>query len=190
DAASKAVKELFTNDDSSSNSIKNLTDQTAINNAKALVDKVTDPTVKTALEQDVAKAQNLLDAKNAAIQAEKDRQDAASKAVKELFTNDDSSSNSIKNLTDQTAINDAKALVDKVTDPTVKAALEQDIAKAQNLLDAKNAAIQAESTVKALFNNDDTKGTIKNTTDQAAIDTAQQLVNSVTDSDKKNRITT
>ncbi|EUJ39882.1 toxin Cry1Ac domain D-VI-related protein, partial [Listeria rocourtiae] len=160
---------------------KNLTDQTAINNAKALVDKVTDPTVKAALEQDIAKAQNLLDAKNAAIQAEKDRQDAASKAVKELFTNDDSSSNSIKNLTDQTAINNAKALVDKVTDPTVKAALEQDIAKAQSLLDAKNAAIQAEKdrqdaaskAVKELFTNDDSSSnSIKNLTDQTAINNA------------------
>ncbi|TDR50130.1 toxin Cry1Ac domain D-VI-related protein, partial [Paenilisteria rocourtiae] len=142
--AKAAVDALFVNNTSSSDAIKDTTTQIAIDNAKMLVNQVTDPTVKTALEQDIAKAQSLLDAKNAAIQAEKDRQDAASKAVKELFTNDDSSSNSIKNLTDQTAINDAKALVDKVTDPTVKAALEQDIAKAQNLLDAKNAAIQAE----------------------------------------------
>ncbi|KGL46097.1 toxin Cry1Ac domain D-VI-related protein, partial [Listeria newyorkensis] len=188
DAASKAVKELFTNDDTSSNSIKNLTDQTAIDAAKALVDKVTDPTVKAALQQDITKAQNLLDAKNAAIQAEKDRQDAASKAVKELFTNDDTSSDTIKNTTSQSTIDDAKSLVNTVTDPTVKATLEQDIAKAQSILDAQNAALQAESTVKALFNNDDTKGTIKNTTDQAAIDAAQQLVNSVIDPAKKSEL--
>ncbi|MBC1210762.1 hypothetical protein HB815_07465 [Listeria booriae] len=182
DAASKAVKELFTNNDTSSDSIKNLTDQTAIDAAKALVDQVTDPSVKRELEADITKAQNLLDEK-----IEEINQDAASKAVKELFTNDDTSSDSIKNLTDQAAIDAAKALVNLVTDPSSKKALEADITKAQNLLDKKIADINAASqAVKELFTNNDTSSdSIKGLTDQAAIDAAKALVGQVTDADIK-----
>ncbi|MBC2283860.1 hypothetical protein HCB69_05675 [Listeria booriae] len=182
DAASKAVKELFTNNDTTSDSIKSSTDQAAIDAAKALVDQIIDPTIKRELEADITKAQNLLDEK-----MEQINQDAASKAVKELFTNDDPSSDSIKKLTDQAAIDAAKALVNLVTDPSSKKALEADITKAQNLLDKKiadnNAATQA---VKELFTNNDTaSNSIKGLTDQAAIDAAKALVGKVTDSDIK-----
>ncbi|MBC1402852.1 hypothetical protein HB904_15615 [Listeria booriae] len=182
DAASKAVKELFTNNDTTSDSIKSSTDQATIDAAKALVDQVIDPNIKRELEADITKAQNLLDEK-----MEQINQDAASKAVKELFTNDDPSSDSIKKLTDQAAIDAAKALVNLVTDPSSKKALEADITKAQNLLDKKiadnNAATQA---VKELFTNNDTaSNSIKGLTDQAAIDAAKALVGKVTDSDIK-----
>ncbi|MBC1605245.1 hypothetical protein HCJ39_11000, partial [Listeria rocourtiae] len=140
-AATDAVKELFTNNDTTSDSIKDTTDQEAIDAAKNLVDAVTDPTVKAELELDIAAAQTLLDAKNEAIQAENERQTAATDAVKELFTNNDTASDSIKDTTDQAAIDAAKNLVDAITDPAVKAELELDIAAAQTLLDAKNEAI-------------------------------------------------
>ncbi|EUJ23937.1 hypothetical protein PGRAN_06246 [Listeria grandensis FSL F6-0971] len=190
DAAKKAVDELFNNNTSSSNAIKPLTDQAAIDAAQALVNKVTDPTVKAALQADVDKAQNLLDAKNAATAAEKAKQDAAKKAVDELFNNNAPSNNAIKPVTDQAAIDAAQALVNKVTDPTTKAALQADVDKAQNLLDAKNAATAAEKAkqdaakkaVDELFNNNaPSSNAIKPVTDQAAIDAAQALVNKVTD---------
>ncbi|MBC1436017.1 hypothetical protein HB848_11775 [Listeria rocourtiae] len=193
-AATDAVKELFTNNDTTSDSIKDTTDQEAIDAAKNLVDAVTDPAVKAELELDIAAAQTLLDAKNEAIQAENERQTVATDAVKELFTNNDTASDSIKDTTDQEAIDAAKNLVDAVTDPTVKAELELDIAAAQTLLDAKNEAIQAENerqiaatdAVKELFTNNDTASdSIKDTTDQAAIDAAKNLVDAVTDSTVK-----
>ncbi|MBC1435180.1 hypothetical protein HB848_07480 [Listeria rocourtiae] len=141
DAAKKAVDELFNNNTPSSNAIKPVTTQAAIDAAQALVNKVTDPTAKAALQADVDKAQSLLDAKNAASQAEQAKQDAAKKAVDELFNNNTPSSNAIKPVTNQAAIDAAQALVNKVTDPAVKAALQADVDKAQSLLDAKNAAL-------------------------------------------------
>ncbi|MBC1358012.1 toxin Cry1Ac domain D-VI-related protein [Listeria booriae] len=178
DAAKKAVDELFSNNTPSSNAIKPVTDQAAIDAAQVLVNRVTDPTAKAALQADVDKAQNLLDAKNVAA-AEQAKQDAAKKAVDELFNNNTPSSNAIKPVTDQAAIDAAQALVNKVTDPTVKAALQANVDKAQSLLDAKNAARKA---VDELFNNNTpSSNAIKPVTDQAAIDAAQALVNKVTD---------
>ncbi|MBC1503424.1 toxin Cry1Ac domain D-VI-related protein [Listeria booriae] len=190
DAALKAVNELFNNNTPATDAIKGTTDQAAINAAKALVDTVTDPTVKAALQKDLNRAQELLDAKNAAAAAEKAKQDAALKAVNELFNNNTPATDAIKGTTDQAAINAAKALVDAVTDPTVKAALQKDLNRAQELLDAKNAAAAAEKAkqdaalkaVNELFNNN-TPATdaIKGTTDQAAINAAKALVDAVTD---------
>ncbi|MBC1605993.1 hypothetical protein HCJ39_14845 [Listeria rocourtiae] len=252
DAAEKAVKELFTGDDPTNNTLQNTTSQQEIDDAKKLADAITNPTKKAALLDDLDKAQNLLNIQT----AEKTRQDAAENGLKELFNNNNpsgtikdttnqeaidtiqnlintvtdpekkaalqteldnaqsqldtqlalqnSAKTSVDNLfsntnrtnlandVDQADIDNVKTLVNQVTDSAIKVALEQDIAKAQALLDAKNTEIAnqltAENTVKALFDNNDSKGTIKNTTDQAAIDTAQQLVNSVTDSDKKTEL--
>ncbi|MBC1945035.1 hypothetical protein HCJ32_08670 [Listeria booriae] len=190
DAALKAVNELFNSDKPSTDVIKDTTNQAAIDAAKVLVDAVTDSTVKAALQKDLNRAQELLDAKNAAAAAEKAKQDAALKAVNELFNNNTPSTDAIKGTTDQAAINAAKALVDAVTDPTVKAALQKDLNRAQELLDAKNAAATAEKAkqdaalkaVNELFNNN-TPATdaIKGTTDQAAINAAKALVDAVTD---------
>ncbi|MBC1936758.1 hypothetical protein HCA69_10300, partial [Listeria grandensis] len=126
-----------------SNAIKPTTDQAAIDAAKALVNKVTDPTTKAAIQADIDKAQSLLDAKNAAAAAEKAKQDAARKAADELFNNNTPASNAIKPTTDQAAIDAAKALVNKVTDPTTKAAIQADIDKAQQLLNARNVPVLA-----------------------------------------------
>ncbi|MBC1291316.1 toxin Cry1Ac domain D-VI-related protein [Listeria booriae] len=190
DAALKAVNELFNNNTPSTDAIKGTTDQAAINAAKALVDAVTDPAVKAALQKDLNRAQELLDAKTAAAAAEKAKQDAALKAVNELFNNNTPSTDAIKGTTDQAAINAAKALVDAVTDPTVKAALQKDLNRAQELLDAKTAAAAAEKAkqdaalkaVNELFNNNTpSTDAIKGTTDQAAINAAKALVDAVTD---------
>ncbi|MBC6135064.1 hypothetical protein HB825_09480 [Listeria booriae] len=190
DAALKAVNELFNNNTPATDAIKGTTDQAAINAAKALVDTVTDPTVKAALQKDLNRAQELLDAKNAAAAAEKAKQDAALKAVNELFNNNTPSTDAIKGTTDQAAINAAKALVDAVTDPTVKAALQKDLNRAQELLDAKTVAAAAEKAkqdaalkaVNELFNNNTpSTDAIKGTTDQAAINAAKALVDAVTD---------
>ncbi|MBC1937896.1 hypothetical protein HCA69_16155, partial [Listeria grandensis] len=126
------------------NSILPTTDQTSIDEAQALLDNMPDSPQKTALQEQLEDVQAQLDTNNAALQAEKDRQDAASDAVKDLFTDNDTSSGTIKDTTDQEAIDAAKALVDAITDLTIKADLELDIAKAQSALDAKNEAIQAE----------------------------------------------
>ncbi|MBC2309459.1 toxin Cry1Ac domain D-VI-related protein [Listeria booriae] len=190
DAALKAVNELFNNNTPATDAIKGTTDQAAVNAAKALVDAVTDPTVKAALQKDLNRAQELLDAKNAAAATEKAKQDAALKAVNELFNNNTPSTDAIKGTTDQAAINAAKVLVDAVTDPTVKAALQKDLNRAQELLDAKNAAAATEKAkqdaalkaVNELFNNNTpSTDAIKGTTDQAAINATKALVDAVTD---------
>ncbi|PNP94502.1 hypothetical protein BMT55_03175, partial [Listeria newyorkensis] len=140
DAARKAVNELFNSNTPASNAIKPTTTQATIDAAQRLIDTVTDPTTKAALQADLNKAQSLLDAKNAAAATEKAKQDAAKKAVDELFNSNTPTSGAIKPTTDQKAIDDAKKLVDAITDPAVKAERQADLNKAQDLLDAKNAA--------------------------------------------------
>ncbi|EUJ47211.1 immunoglobulin-like domain-containing protein [Listeria rocourtiae] len=173
------------------------TSQASIDNAKSLIDSLPDSTQKNELQDKLNDIQAQLDTINAEQQAENNRQTAATDAVKELFTNNDTTSDSIKDTTDQEAIDAAKNLVDAVTDPAVKAELELYIAAAQTLLDAKNEAIQAENerqtvatdAVKELFTNNDTASdSIKDTTDQEAIDAAQKLIDAVTDTAGKNNL--
>ncbi|EUJ48370.1 toxin Cry1Ac domain D-VI-related protein [Listeria rocourtiae] len=54
--------------------------------------------------------------------------------------------------------------------------------------DIKAVLDVAEASVKGLFNNGDVKGTIKDTTNQVAIDSARVLVNAVTDQTKKTEL--
>ncbi|WP_260508401.1 immunoglobulin-like domain-containing protein, partial [Listeria booriae] len=89
-------------------------------------------------------------------------------------------------------IDKAQEAINKVTDPAKKADLQKNLDEAQKQLnDRDNAAAEkarqeaAEASVKDLFNNGDVEGTIKDTTDQAAIDKAQEAINKVTDSAKK-----
>ncbi|EUJ43587.1 immunoglobulin-like domain-containing protein [Listeria riparia] len=88
------------------------------------------------------KAQKQLDAKNAATEAEKARQEAAEKAVKDLFNNSDVTG-TIKNTTDQAAIDNAQKAIDAVTDTTKKAALQKDLDEAQKQLNNRNAVLDA-----------------------------------------------
>ncbi|MBC1285347.1 hypothetical protein HB818_06230 [Listeria booriae] len=189
-AALKAVNELFNNDQPSSDAIKGSTNQEAIDAAQKLVDAVTDPVVKAELQKDLDRAQELLDARNAAIAAEKARQEAALKAVNELFNSDQPSTDAIKDITNQEAIDAAQKLVDAVTDPSVKAELQKDLDRAQELLDARNAVDAAEKArqeaalkaVNELFNSDNpSTDAIKGSTTQDSIDAAQKLVDAVTD---------
>ncbi|WAO22460.2 toxin Cry1Ac domain D-VI-related protein [Paenilisteria newyorkensis] len=192
--AEKAVNELFTNNNPETGTIKDTTTQKTIDDAQKLIDEVTDATKKAELQASLDKAQELLDAKNAAIQAEKDRQVAAEKAVNELFTSNNPAIDKIKETTTQKAIDDAQKLVNTVTDAAKKAELQKNLDRAQELLDAKNAAIQAEKdrqvaaekAVNELFtSNKPATDKIKETTTQKAIDGAQKLVNTVTDTAKK-----
>lgn len=181
-AAENAVNGLFTSNNPATNAIKPTTNQKAIDDAQKVVDAVTDPAKQVTLQADLDKAQDLLDA---AIVAEKAKQAAAEKAVNELFTNNSPLTGIIKPATDQKAIDDAQKIIDGVTDPTKKAALQKDLDKAQDLLNAAIAADQAkqkaaEEAVNALFtNNKPTTNAIKPTTDQDAIDQAQELIDAV-----------
>ncbi|WP_430535245.1 toxin Cry1Ac domain D-VI-related protein [Listeria rocourtiae] len=182
EAALKAVNELFNIDKPSTDAIKDITNQGAIDAAQKLVDAVTDPIVKAALQKDLDRAQELLNERNA---AEKARQEAALKAVNELFNSDKPSTDAIKDITNQAAIDAAQKLVDAVTDEAVKAQLQKDLDRAQELLDARNAANAAEKAVNELFNNNTPTSPIKDTTNQGAIDNAQKAIDKVTDPVKK-----
>ncbi|MBC1457174.1 immunoglobulin-like domain-containing protein [Listeria newyorkensis] len=191
EAAENAVKALFNNDDVTG-TIKDTTNQAAIDNAKELVAAIKDADKKAELEAQTAEAQKQLDAKTAETDAEQARQEAATNAVKALFNNNDVTG-TIKDTTNQAAIDNAKELVAAIKDADKKAELEAQTAEAQKQLDAKTAETDAEqarqeaatNAVKALFNNNDVTGTIKDATNQAAIDNAKELVAAVKDADKK-----
>ncbi|WP_241480994.1 toxin Cry1Ac domain D-VI-related protein, partial [Listeria newyorkensis] len=142
--ATYAVNQLFVNNTPISDAIKASTDQDAIDSAQAEINKIKDPALKADLQKDLDRAQELLNQRNAANQAEQAKQDAARKAVNELFNSNTPASNAIKPTTTQATIDAAQRLIDTVTDPTTKAALQADLNKAQSLLDAKNAAAATE----------------------------------------------
>lgn len=188
--AESAVSELFTNSDVTG-TIKDSTNQEAINNAKELVAAVTDTSKKAELEVYIVEAQKQLDTKIAENTAEQARQKAATGAVKSLFNNNDVTG-VIKESVNQEAINQAKELVTVITDANEKAELEAYIEEAQKQLDAKTAENVAEQArqeaatgaVKGLFNNNDVTGIIKDSTTQEIINNAKELVASITDKDK------
>lgn len=138
DAAKQAVDELFTDNTPTSGTIKPTTDQKAIDAAQNLVDAITDPAVKAERQADLDKAQNLLDTKNAAIQAETNRQIAAKQAVDELFKDNKPATDTIKETTTQKVIDDAQKLINTVTDTAKKESLQTNLDRAQELLNTKN----------------------------------------------------
>ncbi|MBC1435553.1 hypothetical protein HB848_09390, partial [Listeria rocourtiae] len=138
--AREAVNNLFTNKDPNGNITGTLT-QANIDAAQALVNKVTDPTKKAELQRDLDRAQELLDARNAVIAAEKARQEVALKAVNELFNNDKPSTDMIKDTTTQATIDAAQKLIDAVTDSAVKAGLQKDLDRAQALLNDRLSTV-------------------------------------------------
>ncbi|MBC2366866.1 toxin Cry1Ac domain D-VI-related protein, partial [Listeria booriae] len=122
---------------------------------------------------------------------EKELVEAAETSVKDLFNNGDVNG-TIKDTTDQAAIDKAQEAINKVTDPAKKADLQKNLDEAQKQLNDRDNAVAekarqeaAETSVNDLFNNGDVEGTIKDTTDQAAIDKAQEAINKVTDPAKK-----
>ncbi|MBC2098109.1 hypothetical protein HCJ70_03535 [Listeria booriae] len=186
--AREAVNNLFTNKDPNGN-ITNTMTQADIDAAQTLINKVTDPTKKAALQADLNKAQSQLDAKKAQAEAE----NKAREAVNNLFTNKNPNGTITGTMT-QADIDAAQALINKVTDPTKKAALQADLNKAQSQLDAKTTQTEAENkareAVNNLFTNKDPNGNITNTMTQADIDAAQALINKVTDPTKKAELQT
>ncbi|KMT62195.1 toxin Cry1Ac domain D-VI-related protein [Paenilisteria newyorkensis] len=190
-AAREGVNNLFTNQDPTGNITGTVT-QKDINAAQDLVDKVTDPTKKAALQKDLDAAQTQLNNNNAAQEADKTQQAVATFAVNQLFQNNDPSTDAIKSTTTQTSIDTAQAQVDLLLPSAVKTDLQNKVNRAQELLDAKNQAAEeqarqaaATASVKDLFNNNDVNGTIKDSTDQKAIDAAQKTIDAVTDPTKK-----
>ncbi|MBC2240568.1 immunoglobulin-like domain-containing protein [Listeria booriae] len=189
--AEQAVADLFVSEDVNG-TIKDSTTQEAINTAKELVAAITDADKKAELEVQLAEAQKQVDAKTAENEAEQGRQETATDAVKDLFSNNDVTG-TIKDNTTQDAINTAKELVAAITDAVKKAELEAQLAEAQKQVDAKTEDTAAEqarqetatNAVKELFNNNDVTGTIKDSTTQEAINTAKELVAAITDAAKK-----
>ncbi|MBC2003474.1 hypothetical protein HCA78_06855 [Listeria booriae] len=186
-AADKAVNELFKDNKPATGTIKDTTDQDAIDAAQKVIDAVKDQATKEALQANLDKAQELLNAKKAEEKAEQDRQNAADKAINELFKDNNLATGEIKDTTDQTAIDEAQKIIDKVTDPAVKQELQNNLDKAQELLNEKNSTEKedqavANKAVNELFKDNDPKtGAIKDTTNQDAIDAAQKLIDAVKD---------
>ncbi|MBC1779149.1 toxin Cry1Ac domain D-VI-related protein [Listeria booriae] len=182
EAATNAVKALFNNNDTTG-TIKDMTNQVAIDKAKELVAAVTDADKKAELTAQLDEAQEQLNIRTAKI------------GVSQLFNNNDVTG-TIKDAVTQAYINAIQNLVNEVTNPAEKAKLQADLNKAQAQLDAKAEAAEdtqrqeaAKKAVEDLFNNNDVTGTIKDMTNQVAIDKAKELVAAVTDADKKAELT-
>ncbi|MBC2172787.1 toxin Cry1Ac domain D-VI-related protein [Listeria booriae] len=178
------IDALFLNNLPTSNAIKTTTNQAAIDTLQKQIDKLEASTTKTALQNELNLAQQLLDART----ADEANQTAAKTAINDLFI-DNNPANHIKDTTNQAAIDAAQTKVDAVTDTAVKAELQAQVDKAQAELDAKNAEKQREAEAKTsvdnLFIDNNPANHIKDTTNQAAIDAAQAKVDAVTDTTKK-----
>ncbi|MBC2370358.1 hypothetical protein HBP99_17295, partial [Listeria booriae] len=134
--ADDSVKALFNNGDTTG-TIKDTTDQKAIDAAKQKVSAVTDPTKKAELEANIAKAQQQLDDKNI---ADKAQQTLATYLVNQLYKDATPTTDTLNNGVTQAAINNAAAEVNKVQDATVKADLTAKVNRAQELFNAQNVA--------------------------------------------------
>ncbi|ASS93883.1 toxin Cry1Ac domain D-VI-related protein [Peribacillus simplex] len=169
--AKNKVEDLFTDD--KFDTLKGSTDQGAIDKAKDAVNKLPAGPEKERLEDLLNKAQDLLNKKE---QAEKDLNDAKNK-VEDLFTDD--KFDTLKGSTDQGAIDKAKDAVNKLPAGPEKERLEDLLNKAQDLLNKKEQAEKdlndAKNKVEDLFT-DDKFDTLEGTTDQGAIDEAQEAV--------------
>ncbi|MCT4479246.1 toxin Cry1Ac domain D-VI-related protein, partial [Peribacillus frigoritolerans] len=131
------------------------------------------------------KAQDLLNKKE---QAEKDLTDAKNK-VEDLFTDD--KFDTLEDTTDQGAIDEAQKAVNKLPEGAEKDRLQDLLNKAQDLLNKKEQAekdlTDAKNKVEDLFT-DDKFDTLEDTTDQGAIDEAQEAVNKLPDGAEKGRL--
>ncbi|MBC6315257.1 toxin Cry1Ac domain D-VI-related protein [Listeria grandensis] len=192
--AETAVKDLF-NSGNVNGTIKIVTDAAAITAAETLVNAITNPAKKAELQANIVEAKRQLAANELAASEEAARQGAAAASVKELFNNNDVTG-TIKTATDTKAIADAQKLVDAITNPTEKAAVQAQLDEAKAQLAARETAATeaaaeqarqeaAATDIKALFNNNDVTGTIKATTDEKAIEDAQKRIDAVTDTAKK-----
>ncbi|MBC1605864.1 hypothetical protein HCJ39_14195, partial [Listeria rocourtiae] len=176
------VNQLFQDNNPITDVIKDITTQQAIDIAQTQIDLIKVSTVRGSLQKTLDRAQELLNERNNA-----SKNEAAEKAVNELFQDNNPGTGVIKETTDQGAIDAAQNLINKVTDPIIKVDLQKELDKAKDLLADKVAAEKmreeaAEKAVNELFqDNKPETGVIKETTDQDAIDAAQNLINKVTD---------
>ncbi|MGE6377373.1 toxin Cry1Ac domain D-VI-related protein [Peribacillus muralis] len=181
--AKNKVEDLFTND--KFDTLKGSTDQGAIDEAKKAVDKLPEGAEKNRLDDLVNKAQDLLNKK---IQAEKELNDAKNK-VENLFTNE--KFDTLKGSTDQGAIDEAKEAVNKLPAGPEKERLEELLNKAQDLLNKNEQAEKdlndAKNKVEDLFT-DEKFDTLKGSTDQGAIDAAEEAVNKLPAGPEKERL--
>lgn len=116
--AKEAVENLFT--DSSHTNIKDTTNQTAIDDAQMFVDQLEATTLKTYLQKEIDRAQTMLNARQAVDDLFKDEEHTA---ITDDLTQED--------------INRAQDLVDVLEDGKLKDYLQEEIDKAQAMLDAK-----------------------------------------------------
>ncbi|EUJ23684.1 hypothetical protein PGRAN_07261 [Listeria grandensis FSL F6-0971] len=191
--AENAVNELFTNNNPETGAIKETTTQKEIDDAKTAIEAVTDAGKKAELEAGLNLAQQQLDEKTEAAATEQAKQEAATDAINELFTNNNPETGTIKETTTQKEIDDAKTAIEAVTDADKKAELEAGLNLAQQQLDEKTEAAAeqvkqdvATDAINELFTNSNPEtGTIKDTVTQKEIDDAQTAVDAVTDEAKK-----
>ncbi|WP_433957050.1 toxin Cry1Ac domain D-VI-related protein [Cytobacillus horneckiae] len=181
--AKKKVEDLFTNDEF--DTLKDTTDQQAIDEAREAVAKLPAGPEKDRLDELLNKAQDLLNKKE---REEKDLADAKKK-VEDLFTNDEF--DTLKDTTDQQAIDEAREAVAKLPAGPEKDRLDELLNKAQDLLNKKEREekdlADAKKKVEDLFTNDKFD-TLKDTTDQQAIDEAQEAVNKLPAGPEKDRL--
>ncbi|WP_185426810.1 immunoglobulin-like domain-containing protein [Paenilisteria weihenstephanensis] len=143
-----------------------------------------------------AELQTILDRAKAELEvlenADKARQELAESALNALFENGNSA-DVINAATDAKAIADVQTLIDAVVDSAIRAELQLQLDEANGQLEAREAAgleertrqQEAETGIQKLFIDEDVAGTIKVTTDDAAIEAAQERVDSVMDRVKK-----
>ncbi|MGG0789377.1 toxin Cry1Ac domain D-VI-related protein [Peribacillus simplex] len=181
--AKKKVEDLFTDD--KFDTLKGTTDQGAIDEAQEAINKLPEGEEKDRLKDLLNKAKDLLNKKE---QAEKDLADAKNK-VEDLFTDD--KFDTLKGTTDQGAIDEAQKAVNKLPEGEEKGRLQDLLNKAKDLLNKKEQAekdlADAKKKVEDLFT-DNKFDTLKGTTDQGAIDEAQEAVNKLPEGAEKDRL--
>lgn len=175
-AATQAVNDLFT-DDSHSGLRLGIT-LVDIQEAETLVDDLLDPLVKAPLKALLVIAHELFDILNLEI--------GARSAVDGLFT--DSTHSILKLTVTQGDIDNARGLVDGLTNIVLRAELNLLITSAQVMLDLRTNEQRARDAVYALFS-DGQHTTIKAGLTQAEIDEAKNLVNALSGGDVKTELT-
>ncbi|MFV0395372.1 MAG: toxin Cry1Ac domain D-VI-related protein [Coprobacillaceae bacterium] len=151
-AAKNAVDNLFNSDGTT---IKDVTNQISIDDAKTLVDALPGSSFKTDLLNRIEEAQKQLNERNDAINK-----------VEDLFT--DSTHTIIKDTVTQNQISTAQAAVDKLPEGALKDELQTLINKAQEILNAKNNISSVKPDIVTSPNTTDVKNTI-NTSDTTTI---------------------
>ncbi|MGE7904403.1 toxin Cry1Ac domain D-VI-related protein [Peribacillus sp. NPDC094092] len=181
--AKNKVEGLFTDD--KFDTLEGTTDQGAIDEAQEAVNKLPEGTEKDRLQDLLNKAKDLLNKKE---QAEKDLTDAKNK-VEGLFTDD--KFDTLEGTTDQGTIDEAQEAVNKLPEGAEKDRLQDLLNKAKDLMNKKEQAekdlTDAKNKVEGLFT-DDKFDTLEGTTDQGAIDEAQEAVNKLPEGAEKDRL--